>query len=273
MKFGFAALLLLATSAEVEATKLKSQAQMMAEIEAMSMNANMHQVSMREKTLLKTYLEVDMNEYLQQKMDSELFEGVSEKEKSEFIGNFFHFVKCRFSDCNLLQTKSKLNTHKKSESPTGAESKKIEDSKEVEDWGSGKGNHTPAYNEQHLAQTNSTSNVTLQANSSKKANASSPTGAESKAIEDKKNVEDWGSGKGNHVPAFNENHNVQLAQTNATSNATADRKAKMVTNTFPQVEKALAAEKAQLLLTPDQASDNKKDAEPTNVQIKAEIKK
>jgi len=65
MKFGFAALLLLATSAEVEATKLKSQAQMMAEIEAMSMNANMHQVSMREKTLLKTYLEVDMNEYLQ----------------------------------------------------------------------------------------------------------------------------------------------------------------------------------------------------------------
>jgi hypothetical protein len=47
----------------------------------------------------------------------------------------------------------------------------------------------------------------------------------------------------------------------------------MVTNTFPQVEKALAAEKAQLLLTPDQASDNKKDAEPTNVQIKAEIKK
>ena len=206
-------------------------------------------------------------------MDSELFEGISEQQKSEFIGNFFHFVKCRFSDCNLLQTKSKLNTHKKSESPTGAESKKIEDSKEVEDWGSGKGNHTPAYNEQHLAQTNSTSNVTLSSNSSKKANATSPTGAESKAIEDKKNVDDWASGKGNHVPAFNENHNVQLAQTNATSNATADRKAKMVTNTFPQVEKALAAEKAQLLLTPDQASDNKKDAEPTNVQIKAEIKK
>jgi len=28
----------------------------MAEIEAMSLNANMHQVSLREKTLLKTYL-------------------------------------------------------------------------------------------------------------------------------------------------------------------------------------------------------------------------
>ena len=37
---------------------------MLAEIEAMSMNANMHQVTMREKSLLKTYLEVDLNEYL-----------------------------------------------------------------------------------------------------------------------------------------------------------------------------------------------------------------
>lgn len=75
MKFT-TALLLLAGS--TEATKLKSQAQMMAEIEAMSMNANMHQVGLREKTLLKTYLEVDMNEFLQEKMDTELFEGVSE---------------------------------------------------------------------------------------------------------------------------------------------------------------------------------------------------
>jgi len=174
-------------------------------------------------------------------MDTELFEGIDEKQKSEFIGNFFHFVKCRFSDCNLLQTKSKLNTHKKSESPTGAESKKIEDAKEVEDWGSGKGNHTPSYNALNMSQTNSTSNVTLKANASK--NATSPTGAESKAIEDKKNVEDWASGKGNHTPAYNEK-NVQLAQTNATSNATAERKAKMVTNSYPQVEKALAAEKA-----------------------------
>ena len=40
MKFSFAAILLLATSAE--AMKLKSNAEMMAEIEAMSMNANMH---------------------------------------------------------------------------------------------------------------------------------------------------------------------------------------------------------------------------------------
>lgn len=76
MKFSFAAILLLASSAE--AIKLKSQAQMEAEITAMSMNTNMHQVSLREKTLLKTYLQVDMNEFLQQKMDSEMFANVDE---------------------------------------------------------------------------------------------------------------------------------------------------------------------------------------------------
>ena len=99
MKFTNIALLFLGS---VEAAKLKSQSQMQAEIQAMSMNANMHQVSLREKTLLKTYLEVDLNEFLQQKMDSELFEGVDERAKSEFIGNFFHFIKCRFQDCNLV---------------------------------------------------------------------------------------------------------------------------------------------------------------------------
>jgi len=76
MKFNFAAVLFLASSAE--AAKLKSQAQMMAEIESMSLNSNMHQVSLREKTLLKTYLEVDMNEFLQQKIDSDMFEGLNE---------------------------------------------------------------------------------------------------------------------------------------------------------------------------------------------------
>ena len=84
---------------------------MQAEIEAMSMNANMHQVGLREKTLLKTYLQTDMNEFLQAKMDTELFEGVDEQAKAQFIGNFFHFVKCRFQDCgSLVQTKANINT-------------------------------------------------------------------------------------------------------------------------------------------------------------------
>lgn len=86
-------------------------------------------------------------------MDSELFEGVDERSKSEFIGNFFHFVKCRFQDCNLVQTKSKINMKKKSEieSPTAAESKAREDKKNLDNWGSGKGNHTPAFNSKDKA--------------------------------------------------------------------------------------------------------------------------
>ena len=150
MKFLATSLLLAGSTEAVRlATGTKSQAQMMAEIEAMSMNANMHQIGLREKTLLKTYLEVDMNEFLQQKMDSELFEEIDEGHKAQFVGNFFHFVKCRFQDCNLLQTKSKINMKQKSKeketNPTGAESKIIQDKKEVEDWGSGKATHVPAH--------------------------------------------------------------------------------------------------------------------------------
>ena len=121
-----------------------------------------------------------MNEYLQAQMDSELFEGVTEEQKSQLIGNFFHFVKCRFSDCNkLAQTKTS--------SPTAKESKAIEDKKNVNDWGSGKGNHTPAHSEKDAAYV--------------QVDAQSPTGKESKKIEDEKNLKDWGSGKGNHTPA------------------------------------------------------------------------
>merc|ERR1712046_136977 len=167
---------------------------MMAEIESMSMNANMHQVSAREKTLLKTYLEVDMNEFFQQKIDSDLFEGVDEAQKAQFVGNFFHWVKCRFNDCNLLQTKSHINMKQASASPTAAESKAIEDKKELDDWGK-QGNVTPAFNslEAHgkIVQYAQTS----EANKNKNKNAAkgktegaaknkSPTAAESKARED-----------------------------------------------------------------------------------------
>ena len=79
---------------------------MQTEIESMSMNHNMADLAIREKTLLKTYLEVDINEYFQNQMDSELFEGIDEVEKAKFVGNFFHFVRDRFKT-NLAQTKSK----------------------------------------------------------------------------------------------------------------------------------------------------------------------
>merc|ERR1711998_161340 len=72
-------------------------------------------MGMREKTLLKSYLEVDMNEFFQQKMDTELFEGLDESEKAQFVGNFFHWVKCRFSDCNSIAQKNSKKTSKADE--------------------------------------------------------------------------------------------------------------------------------------------------------------
>ena len=47
-------------------------------------------------------------------MDTSLFEGVDEAHKAQFIGNFFNFVKCRFQDCQLVQTKAKINTQEAS---------------------------------------------------------------------------------------------------------------------------------------------------------------
>ena len=246
MKFSFAAILLLASGAEAANLKVKTQAQMQAEIQNMSMNHNMMQQSARERTLIKQYLQVDMNEFFQQKMDSELFAGVDEKQKSEFIGNFFHFVKCRFQDCNLVQTKGKINMHKKSEAgqPSAAVSKKIEDEKNLKDWGSGKGNHVPAHSEGHAEY----------------AQTSSPTAAASKKIEDDKNVKDWGSGKGNHVSAYN-SHDKEYVQTGS------DKKQKIVTNTQNQVMAELKKEKADELIKPTTKAGNEHDAEPTNVQI------
>jgi hypothetical protein len=57
---------LLIASASAAQLKQKTQQQMESEIQEMSMNANMHQISVREKTLLKTYLQTDLNEYFQQ---------------------------------------------------------------------------------------------------------------------------------------------------------------------------------------------------------------
>jgi len=188
MKFTLASLLLLAGSAEAATTK--SQAQMQAEIEAMSMNTNMHQVSLREKTLLKTYLEVDMNEYFQSQMDSKLFEGIDESEKAKFVGNFFHFIKCRFNDCNLIQTGAKI--HIDAKNPSGAVSKVNVDKQNMKDWSEGKGNFVPAWSKGDEAYVQ-TGAVNVAVN---------PSAAVSKGNVDKQNMKDWASGKGNDVPAW-----------------------------------------------------------------------
>ena len=64
-------------------------------------------------------------------MDSQLFEGVDEKSKSEFVGNFFHFVKCRFSDCQTLaQVKSSAAPADKTNVQVKSETKQEADKKE-----------------------------------------------------------------------------------------------------------------------------------------------
>ena len=269
--FNFAAIMLLANSAE--ATKIKTQAQMMAEIEAMSLSSNMHQVSAREKTLLKTYLEVDMNEFFQQKIDSDVFAELDERNKAEFVGNFFHWVKCRFNDCNLLQTKSKINMKAASESPTAAEMKKIEDQNELNDWGK-QGAHTPAFNtlsHGHVVQYAQTSEANSIKNKNKqqvkakaKVNADttkqaqSPTAAESKKRYDKLNLEDWGK-QGNATSAFHHN-DKEYVQTQA--EVKVDKKERMASDQFPAVQKELAKEKADELVKPTAPAENNKDTEP-----------
>ena len=47
----------------------------------------------------------------------------------------------------------------------------------------------------------------------------------------------------------------------------------MVTNTAGEVAKELEKEKADELVKPHAKAENEKDSEPTNVQIKDEIKK
>lgn len=272
MKFNFAAIMLLATTAE--ATKVKSQAQMLAEIEAMSLNANMHQVSQREKTLIKTYLQTDLNEFFQQKVDSELMENLDEQHKAEFIGNFFHFVKCRFNDCNLLQTKSKINMKQASASPTAAEMKAVEDKKELDDWGK-QGNVTPAFNslEKHgaivsYAQTTesnknknkNTVKAKVQAAVKSTKKTESPTAAESKTKEDAHDLSQWGK-QANATAAFH-HADKEYVQTDAKITTDADRKARLASDQFPQVQKDLAKEKADELVKPTAPAENKQDAEP-----------
>jgi len=133
-----------------------------------------------------------MNEFFQQKIDSDVFAEVDEKEKAQFVGNFFHWVKCKFNDCNLLQTKSKINMKQSSESPTAAEMKAIEDAHELADWGK-QGSNTAAYNslDRHgavvsYAQTTEANKNKNKQSSKAKSNANatkkaqSPTAAESK---------------------------------------------------------------------------------------------
>jgi hypothetical protein len=100
----------------------------------------------------------------------------------------------------------------------------------------------------------------------------SPTAAESKVIEDEKNLNDW-TKQGNAGSNFNDKHEAYV-QTDAKVNTgtEAERKAKQTTNTSAQVAADLEKEKSQELIKPHASADSSKDAEPTNIQIKSEVK-
>ena len=74
-----------------------TRVELLAGIRDMSANSAVNQLGTSEKTLMKTYLEVELNEFLQTKLDSDIFEGVDEEEKARFIGNFFSWVRNIFS--------------------------------------------------------------------------------------------------------------------------------------------------------------------------------
>jgi hypothetical protein len=184
-------------------------------------------------------------------MDSELFEGIDETQKAQFIGNFFHFVKCRFQDCNTLaQTKSH------SKQPTVAETVTREDAQDLKDWGSGKAIHTQAYHTPTEVQYTQT-------------DSKQPTVAETVTRENAQDLKDWGSGKAIHTQAYHTPTEVQYTQTDA-------KKEKLTTNAYPEVQKEMAKEKAQELVTPTAKAGNEKDSEPkdaANVQIKDKTEK
>mmetsp|Transcript_30381 Transcript_30381/g.46520 ORF Transcript_30381/g.46520 Transcript_30381/m.46520 type:complete len:116 (+) Transcript_30381:13-360(+) len=71
------------------ATELGVQAQALQQLDGMSLSFNVAELDLDQKNLLKNYLHVELNEFFQEKLDSDMFEDVDEAEKSQFIGNLF----------------------------------------------------------------------------------------------------------------------------------------------------------------------------------------
>ena len=162
----------------------------------------------------------------------------------------------------------KVKSEEKTKSPTAAESKVIEDEKNLNDW-TKQGNAVSAFNDKHEGYVQTDAKVDTKVKSEEKTK--SPTAAESKVIEDEKNLNDW-TKQGNAVPAFNDKHEA-LVQTDAKVNTgtDAERKAKQTTNTSAQVAADLEKEKSQELVKPHAPADSAKDTEPTNIQVKSEV--
>lgn len=151
----------------------------------------------------------------------------------------------------------KQQSAEKETSPTAAESKIIQDKKEVEDWGSGKGIHTPAFSGKDKEPT------LVQLKTDKAKMVTNTAGEVAKELEKEKADELVKP----HAKADSEKDSEPtLVQLDTT-------KAKMVTNTAGEVAKELEKEKADELIKPHSKADSEKDTEPTNVLLKEETKK
>ena len=67
-------------------------------LDELSLNTNLAQIDLVEKNLLKTYMQVELNEFFQEKMESDMFDDLDEDDKSLFVGNFFMWVKKEFKN-------------------------------------------------------------------------------------------------------------------------------------------------------------------------------
>ena len=66
-------------------------------LEELSLNANLAELEISEKSLMKTFLQSEMNEFFQDMIDNgSQFDDVDEENKAKFIGNFFMWVKKEF---------------------------------------------------------------------------------------------------------------------------------------------------------------------------------
>jgi hypothetical protein len=63
-------------------------------LKELTLNTGLNQIDIAERNMLKTYMQVELNEFFMDKIDnSEYFDGLDEMEKSQFIGNFFMWIK------------------------------------------------------------------------------------------------------------------------------------------------------------------------------------
>ena len=89
----------------------------------MSGNRALQKLEVDQRVLMKSHLEVELNEFLQEQVDSGVFEGVDEEDKARFIGSFFRWVRNLFNEKKTPELPSGIKSsldEQKVESPQAA---------------------------------------------------------------------------------------------------------------------------------------------------------